>query len=591
MATSQDRDPATPGGGAFDDEAEVELEPTMVLERAEGWTLPWADAGSAGGGDSGVGAKSAAPGVALVQGSLASLAGETHDLRRDRLKAAAIFLAVVYGVLVFWVFISDNPGTLTASGGYFSVRVVLLALRCLLAAGVAGLLASEAPLSPRALRGAEYALFLGMTLLVMASQFFVNLDLMHRGNNAFYTPIILAFIKDGIIQMIVLMMIYGTLIPNPPAHSARVIAAMFLGPVLTAVLVRAHPAAAPIVAMLRVAEDAGSNALFLAFGAAMAIYSSYLLNNLRCDLHAAKKYGQYQLVRKIGAGGMGEVHLAEHSLLKRPCALKLIKPGSGADPVALARFEREVRSAAKLSHPNSIEIFDYGHTDDGTFYYVMEYLRGMSLADLVRRAGPLPPGRTVYLFRQACAGLAEAHALGLIHRDLKPANLFIAVRGGESDVAKVLDFGLVKLTSEAAPDSPQLTADNVVSGTPLFMSPEQATATKALDARADIYALGAMMYYSLTARPPFEGDSAFTVMMAHVRDEVVPPSKHCPGLPEDLERIVLRCLAKKPEERFPDVRTLGRALAACHSVPDWDPERAEAWWNETLRADPSLAAV
>ena len=152
---------------------------------------------------------------------------------------------------------------------------------------------------------------------------------------------------------------------------------------------------------------------------------------------------------------MGEVYLAEHQLLKRPCALKLIKPEAGADPIALARFEREVQSAARLAHPNTIEIFDYGHTDDGTFYYVMEYLQGMSLADLVRQDGPLPPGRVIYLFRQVCAGLAEAHGLGLVHRDLKPANIFVAVRGGESDVAKVLDFGLVKLTKD--PDAAELT--------------------------------------------------------------------------------------------------------------------------------------
>src|SRR5262249_13233174 len=182
-------------------------------------------------------------------------------------------------------------------------------------------------------------------------------------------------------------------------------------------------------------------------------------------------------------------------------------------------FEREVQSAARLSHPNTIEIYDYGHTDDGTFYYVMEYLEGLSLSDLVRQAGPLPPGRVIYLFRQVCAGLAEAHVLGLVHRDLKPANVFVAVRGGESDVAKVLDFGLVKLTKD--PGAVALTADMTVSGTPLFMAPEQVIADHSLDARADIYALGAMMYYALTARPPFAGDSDFAVMMAHARDPAV----------------------------------------------------------------------
>ncbi len=181
-------------------------------------------------------------------------------------------------------------------------------------------------------------------------------------------------------------------------------------------------------------------------GAALAIYGTYVVNGLRSELHEAKKFGQYQIRDKIGVGGMGEVYLAEHKLLKRPCALKLIRPEAGADPVALARFEREVQAAARLSHPNTIEIYDYGHTDDGTFYYVMEYLPGISLQDLVKQYGPLPIGRVIYLFRQVCAGLVEAHSLGLVHRDLKPANVFVAVRGGEADVAKVLDFGLVKLT-------------------------------------------------------------------------------------------------------------------------------------------------
>jgi serine/threonine-protein kinase len=273
---------------------------------------------------------------------------------------------------------------------------------------------------------------------------------------------------------------------------------------------------------------------------------------------------------------MGEVYLAEHQLLKRPCALKLIKAEAGADPIALGRFEREVQSAARLRHPNTIDIYDYGHTDDGTFYYVMEYLEGMSLADLVRRAGPLPAGRVIYLFRQVCAGLAEAHELGLVHRDLKPANVFVAVRGGESDVAKVLDFGLVKLTK--ASEAAALTAEMTVSGTPLFMAPEQAVGDRGLDARADIYALGAMMYFALTGRPPFTGENAFAIMMAHGRDPVVPPSQVCPNIPEDLERVVLRCLSKRPEERYQNVKALGEAIAACSAAGDWGPNRADSWW-------------
>ena len=207
----------------------------------------------------------------------------------------------------------------------------------------------------------------------------------------------------------------------------------------------------------------------------------------------------------------------------------------------------------------------------------MEYLRGMSLSELVRRDGPLPPGRVIYIFRQACAGLAEAHRLGLIHRDLKPGNLFLAVRGGEADVAKILDFGLVKLTRD--PAAAELSIDMTVSGTPMYMSPEQAIGDRSLDARADIYAMGAMLYYALTGKPPFTGDSPFVIMMAQARDPVVPPSQVNPEIPEDLEQVVLRCLQKAPADRFPTVKALGDALAACASADEWGPNRAEAWWT------------
>ena len=257
--------------------------------------------------------------------------------------------------------------------------------------------------------------------------------------------------------------------------------------------------------------------------------------------------------------------------------------------IALARFEREVQSSARLAHHNTIEIYDYGHTDDGTFYYVMEYLRGLSLADLVKTYGPLPAGRVIYVFRQVCAGLAEAHALGLIHRDLKPANVFVAVLGGETDVVKVLDFGLVKMTKD--PGAAALTTDMTVSGTPLYMAPEQATADRSLDARADIYALGAMMYYSLTGQPPFQGDTAFAVMIAHSRDPVVPPSQVRPDVPHDLEEVVLRCLAKKPGDRYPSVKDLGAALDACTCAALWGPRQADEWWENHVDSPSSDASV
>ena len=504
--------------------------------------------------------------VAIVEGGVGgSLTGKTSTLRRSRLGSAAIFLAVAYGVLLLWIVLtSDDVG--------HRLVWVLAAARFAIATIVGVLVLRPTPMTAGRVRTAEYALFGGLTVVLVISQYLVNRDLLLLGN----VTGAVAYMKNGIIQMFALMVLYGMFIPNRPRTTATVVLSMALAPLVSLELLMEHKGLAAVIHQMRSNEHAGSNLLYLLIGASMAIYGSYVLNGLRAELHEAQKFGQYRLLKKIGAGGMGEVYLAEHQLLKRPCALKLIKPEAGANPVALARFEREVRSAARLSHPNSIEIYDYGHSEDGTFYYVMEFLPGMSLQDLVRLAGPLPAGRVVYLLRQACAGLAEAHGLGLVHRDLKPGNIFIARRGGESDVAKVLDFGLVKLTRDSG--AAALTADLTVSGTPSFMAPEQATASRDLDARADVYALGAVAYFALTGQPPFSGETAFAVMMAHARDAVVLPSELRPDIPADLEAVVLKSLAKKPDDRYPDAREMGRALAACQAARDWDADQADRWW-------------
>jgi serine/threonine-protein kinase len=528
------------------------LEPTMTMELAD-LSLPASRLGG--------------PPVAMVEGSLASLAGEIGSLRRRRLAAAALFLFVAFAVVLMWQLVGTDLGP--AQG----VTRTTLALRGTIAAAVAALLLSRAALTRTHVRLVEYALFGSLTLLMAIGQYAANVDLLRAGE----VHASISVIKNGVFGTVLLMIIYGMFIPNDPVSTAKVVLSMALVHVVALTLVFEQPELAATVERLRTAEHAGSNVLFLMIGAALAIYGAYLLNGLRSDLHEARKFGQYQLRKLLGIGGMGEVYLAEHQLLKRPCALKLIKPEAGANPVALARFEREVQSAARLAHPNTIEIYDYGHTEDGTFYYVMEYLRGMSLSDLVSRSGPLPPGRVVYLFRQVCAGLSEAHTLGLVHRDLKPGNLFIAVRGGESDVAKVLDFGLVKLTHD--PGAAALTSEMTVSGTPMYMAPEQATGEPGLDTRADIYALGAMMYFALTGKPPFTGDSAFAVMMAHARDPVVPPSQRRSEVPADLEQVVLRCLAKKPEDRYHTVKALEEALAACACATEWNATQADSWWT------------
>jgi serine/threonine-protein kinase len=275
---------------------------------------------------------------------------------------------------------------------------------------------------------------------------------------------------------------------------------------------------------------------------------------------------------------MGEVYLGEHTLLRRPCAIKVIHPDRAGDATQLSRFEREVRAMAALTHWNTVEVFDYGRTDDGTFYYVMEYLPGQNLEALVAAHGPLPPGRAVHLLRQVCAALREAHGVGMLHRDVKPSNIIACARGGLHDVVKLLDFGLVQCLG-AELESGKLTMQGTVLGSPPFMSPEQARGRTNLDARSDIYSVGGVAYFLLTGQPPFVRETAMELMIAHASEKVRPPHELRPEVPVDLEAVVLRCLEKEPARRFQDVADLEKALAACACAGTWTEELAVEWWN------------
>ncbi|MBL8867889.1 MAG: serine/threonine protein kinase [Planctomycetia bacterium] len=304
-------------------------------------------------------------------------------------------------------------------------------------------------------------------------------------------------------------------------------------------------------------------------GTCIAAYGSAQSGALRKEAFEARQFGQYLLREPIGRGGMGEVFLAEHRLLKRPSVIKVIRPDKSTDPNLLARFEREVKILATLTHWNSVEVYDYGHTPDGTFYFVMEYLPGSNLYDLVKRDGPLPPGRAVFLISQVCRALREAHARGLIHRDIKPSNIMAAERGGLKDVAKLLDFGLVfdpgRLT-----DSGKLTHETAILGTPHYMAPEQARG-EPVDGRSDIYALGATLYFLLSGRPPFDAKAVVEVLAAHLNS---PPQSLRDTIPADLDAVLLRSLEKRREDRFQDVKEFERALLACGCAAEWDHERA-----------------
>jgi serine/threonine protein kinase len=271
---------------------------------------------------------------------------------------------------------------------------------------------------------------------------------------------------------------------------------------------------------------------------------------------------------------MGVVYRASHAMLRRPTAIKLLTDG---DDASLARFEREVHLLASLSHPNIVTVHDYGRTADGSFYFAMELLDGMDLETLVAADGPQPAERVIHIVRQVARGLSEAHDVGLVHRDIKPANVFLCRHWGEPDAVKVLDFGLAK--NNADPRM-ALTGQNVVLGTPLYISPEMLNSGALVDARSDIYSLGAAAYYMLTAQPVFTGSSVVEVCLQHLTSAPVAPSARLGrAVPADLEAIVLRCLAKSTADRYPSAAELERALAACAAAEKWSAAHAQAWWQ------------
>jgi serine/threonine protein kinase len=326
-------------------------------------------------------------------------------------------------------------------------------------------------------------------------------------------------VKNIVLVTSVLIVTYGLYVPKTWRRAALVVGPLALLPFATLLVLSLRDPVAMGWLGEGVRKSHMPRFLLFAFDAMILLilavgsgFGAGAISQLRRQVAEARQIGQYRLRRQIGKGGMGEVYLAEHQLLKRPCAVKLIRPDSVADPRVVARFEREVRLTATLSHPNTVEIYDYGRTEDGTYYYVMEYLPGLSLEELIERHGPLPPGRVVYLLRQVCRALREAHAAGLVHRDIKPSNIFASRRGGMDDVAKLFDFGLVMPLARAG--APQMSGPGQVLGTPLFMSPEQATGDRELDGRSDIYSLGAVAYYLLTGRPPFEGEDGIRLLIA-----------------------------------------------------------------------------
>jgi hypothetical protein len=313
----------------------------------------------------------------------------------------------------------------------------------------------------------------------------------------------------------------------------------------------------------------------------MAYVGARVVYTLGKAVTEARELGSYRLVERLGQGGMGEVWRAKHRLLARPAAVKLIRSGNvqGSDE-AIRRFEREAQVTAALSSPHTVQLFDFGVADDGSFYYVMELLDGLDLQRLVERYGPLPAERVSYLLRQVCHSLAEAETHGLVHRDIKPANLFVCRYGGEHDFLKVLDFGIAK-TPPGLLETGALgvTRDNIVQGTPAYIAPEQALGSP-IDSRADIYATGCVAYFMLTGKPVFTGDTPMAVVVHHAKTPPPAPSASSElPIPPELDRLILECLAKSPADRPRSARVLAQRLADISGLSPWSEERARAWWQ------------
>ncbi len=294
-----------------------------------------------------------------------------------------------------------------------------------------------------------------------------------------------------------------------------------------------------------------------------------------------KQLGQYTLEEKIGEGGIGVVYKASHAMLRRPTVIKFLKPEC-SDRVTNIRFEREVQTTSRLTHPNTITVYDYGQTPEGIFYYAMEYIEGIDLRRLVKKFGSLSEGRVVHILRQVCASLEEAHNIGFIHRDIKPENIVISSRAGLYDNVKVLDFGLVKNVEEQKQkELPKgVTKRGMVAGTPQYLSPEAIRTPQSIDHRSDIYSIGALGYYLLTGREVFLGTKFIEICVKQVKEKPTPPSEHIETpLNEDLEKLILKCLEKDPKNRPQSTRELCDDLKWCKKLKYWTKEKAKRWWE------------
>ena len=375
-----------------------------------------------------------------------------------------------------------------------------------------------------------------------------------------------------------LIVMFPLLVPCPPRRTL----------VTALVAASTAPLGLLVLEALGIAHVSRDALLSISFSPFVAVVIAYVGSNvlygLGREVAEARRMGSYQLERLLGQGGMGEVWLATHRLLARPAAVKLVRPdlvatsAGGADAI-MQRFEREAQATAAMRSPHTVNLYDFGIAPDGAFYYVMELLEGLTADALVKRFGPVPAERAIHLVRQICHSLAEAHAAGLVHRDIKPANIFVCKYGRDVDFVKVLDFGLVK-TLTVGDGRADLTAANVIFGTPAYMAPEQALG-QSPDSRSDIYAVGCVAYWMLTGHTVFDGDTPLALAMHHATTAPTPPSARTElAVSESLDRAILSCLQKDPALRPQSADALADLLTQCAPTPGWTHRNAQQWWAE-----------
>ncbi len=490
-----------------------------------------------------------APGVAEASTQLPT---ELRGLARRRLGWVALVLACVFGGFVVLSLIVQGPGEVRQ----YSADIAVLALTV----GLYALTRSERVSD-------DIVTFAGLAFLVCT----VGLIQVGNINGVWERHGHLPLTNFGCVLLAALPLIVPTTLARTAIASLVAAATAPLG---VAILAAKH---GDVVG----GRDYFDVSVVPVVAAALAIGGSRVVYGLGLEVARAKRLGAYQLTDLLGRGGMGEVWRAEHRLLARPAAIKLIRPGDAEkNAIRSKRFEREAQVTSQLHSPHTVELYDFGVSSDGAFYYVMELLDGMDLESLVREHGPQPPARAVGILAQVCHSLDEAHHAGLVHRDIKPANVYLCRYGRDVDFVKVLDFGLVTLQPDRPmPDTTDLTLDNVIQGTPTYMPPEMITAPDSVGPAADLYALGCVGYWLLTGTLVFGASDTVRQLADHLHTPPPPMSDHGVDVPAELESIVMACLAKQPEARPASAAALADMLRACPLPTTWTTQDARAWWG------------